>query len=70
MKKAKLVVLALSMGFAMSCGDDSPLKECVQCTEKNSGTVADEYCGNKVAVETYKTTLKNTSGQNWECVNK
>lgn len=70
MKKVKLLLFAFVAAFVLSCGDDNPLKKCVQCTEKKSGTKADEYCGNKVAVETYKTTLKNTSGQDWECVDK
>lgn len=67
MKKVKLVLFAVLTSFAMSCGDDSPLKDCAVCTETSSGTKAADYCANKAAVEAYIVTMES---QGFECSKK
>jgi hypothetical protein len=67
MKKVKLALFAVLTSFVMSCGDDSPLKDCAVCKETSSGTKAADYCANKAAVETYIIAMEN---QGYECSKK
>jgi len=64
-----LIQAAFIIGFIGfgSCKADSILNVCTTCTEAST-SVSQDYCGNLAAVETFETTLKNTSGQSWSCV--
>jgi len=66
MKKLTLLAFVIVAGFAASCGDDSPLKECVVCTHPDVLTPYEE-CGGKVSMETVKATYE---GMGYSCHNK
>lgn len=57
----KLLLLAIALISFTSCR-----KECVTCTELNSG-VSDSFCGTPDEVEVFVSTLQSFPGQKWNC---